>query len=117
MSTAGAVGRPGPMRPDVRTVLGGAAVVAAFAVLAVFNSGGYRYGAADQAFYVPAIMRHVDPTLFPRDRVLIAVQDDLLLVTSLLARIVLATGLSVAQVLFGAYAVMLLAVAAGGWLF
>jgi hypothetical protein len=117
MSTAGAVGRPGPMRPDVRTVLGGAAVVAAFAVLAVFNSGGYRYGASDQAFYVPAIMRHVDTSLFPRDRVLIAVQDDLLLINSLLATIVLATGLSVAQVLFGAYLVMLLAVAAGGWLF
>ena len=105
------------MRPDVRTVLGGAAVVAAFAVLEVFNSGGYRYGASDQAFYVPAIMRHVDTSLFPRDRVLIAVQDDLLLINSLLATIVLATGLSVAQVLFGAYLVMLLAVAAAGWLF
>ena len=112
-----AVGRPLPMRADGRTVLGGAALVAAFSVLAVFNSGGYRYGASDQAFYVPAIMRHVDPSLFPRDRVLIAVQDDLLLINSLLASIVLATGLSVAQVLFGAYLFMLLAVAAAGWLF
>ncbi len=105
------------MRPGVRTVLCGAAVVTAFAVLAVFNSGGYRYGASDQAFYVPAIMRHVDPNLFPRDRVLIAVQDDLLLINSLLATIVRATALSLAQVLFGAYLLMLLAVAGAGWLF
>jgi hypothetical protein len=105
------------MRLDRRNVLGGAALVAAFAVLAVFNSGGYRYGASDQAFYVPAIMRHVDPNLFPRDRVLIAVQDDLLLINSLLASVVLATGLPVAQVLFGAYLFMLLAVASAGWLF
>jgi hypothetical protein len=111
------VGRPFEMRPEVRTVLGGAAVVGAFAVLAVFNSGGYRYGASDQAFYVPAIMRRVDTSLFPRDRVLIAVQDDLLLINGLLATIVLATGLSVPQVLFGAYLVMLLAVAGAGWLF
>src|SRR5918993_3863353 len=105
------------MRRDGRRVLGGAALFAAFAVLAVFNSGGYRYGASDQAFYVPAIMRHVDPNLFPRDRVLIAVQDDLLLINSLLASVVLATGATVAQVLFGAYLFMLLAVASAGWLF
>src|SRR5215216_2899719 len=106
MSTAGAVGRPSPMRPDVRTVLGGAAVVGAFAVLAVFNSGGYRYGASDQAFYVPAIMRHVDPALFPRDRVLIDSQDDLMVVNDVLAAIVVATGAQVAHVLFGAYVLM-----------
>jgi hypothetical protein len=92
-------------------------LVAAFAVLAVFNSGGYRYGASDQAFYVPAIMQHVEPKLFPRDGVLIAVQDVLLPINTLLATIVLATGLSIAQVLFGAYVFMLLAVAAAGWLF
>jgi hypothetical protein len=40
----------------------------AFLVLATANSGGYRYGASDQAFYEPAIAASADPSLFPRDR-------------------------------------------------
>ncbi len=103
--------------PRVTRILSGTALVTAFGILAVFNSGGYRYGASDQAFYVPAIMRHVNPALFPRDRVLISVQDDLLLVTRLLGTIVTATGATVANVVFGAYLIMLLAVAGAGWLF
>ena len=43
---------------------------ALFIVLATANSGGYRYGASDQAFYIPAIAMTADPTLFPRDRAL-----------------------------------------------
>ena len=105
------------LNPRVTRILSGTALVTAFGILAVFNSGGYRYGASDQAFYVPAIMRHVDPALFPRDRVLISVQDDLLLVTRLLGTIVTATGATVANVVFGAYLIMLLAVAGAGWLF
>ena len=105
------------MTPTVTRAIAGATLIAAFAVLAVFNSGGYRYGASDQAFYVPAIMRHVDPALFPRDRALIDAQDDLVLATRLLAAIVVATGASVAHVLFGAYLLMLLAVAGAGWMF
>ena len=31
------------------------------------NSAGYRYAASDQAFYIPAVLRHLDPALFPRD--------------------------------------------------
>ena len=31
-----------------------------FAVLATANSGGYRYGISDQAFYVPAVVRAGD---------------------------------------------------------
>jgi hypothetical protein len=45
-----------------------AAGAALFIVLATANSGGYRYGASDQAFYVPAVAMSADPTLFPRDR-------------------------------------------------
>jgi len=52
----------------------GAAAVAAgavlFALLATTNAGGYRYGVSDQAFYIPAIARTADPTLFPRDAAL-----------------------------------------------
>jgi hypothetical protein len=105
------------MTRAMKPVLAGFALFAAFAVLAVLNSGGYRYGASDQAFYVPAIMRHVDPALFPRDRALIDAQDDLVLVTRVLAAIVAGTGAPVAHVLFVAYLVMLLAIAGAGWMF
>jgi hypothetical protein len=53
------------------------ALLSAFVVLATLNSGGYRYGASDQAFYIPAIERHLDPALFPRDQGLIDSQSRL----------------------------------------
>jgi hypothetical protein len=45
--------------------------------VATANAGGYRYGVADQAFYLPAIARAVDPTLFPRDEGLFDAQTRL----------------------------------------
>lgn len=45
-----------------------------FLLLATLNSGGYRYGASDQAFYIPAILRALQPDLFPRDAALIGPQ-------------------------------------------
>ena len=44
--------------------------IAAFVLIATANSGGYRYGASDQAFYVPAVAMSHSPELFPRDRAL-----------------------------------------------
>ena len=38
-----------------------AALLLPFVVLATFNSAGYRYGASDQAFYVPAILEQLNP--------------------------------------------------------
>lgn len=55
-----------------RLRLGAAAL--AFLIVATANSGGYRYGISDQAFYVPAVARAVDGTLFPRDTALLAPQ-------------------------------------------
>ncbi|MFB3853051.1 MAG: hypothetical protein ACE148_04425 [Vicinamibacterales bacterium] len=52
-----------------------------FVALAVLNSGGYRYGVGDQAFYLPAVLAHVDGNLFPRDRALIEAEDSLNLAT------------------------------------
>ena len=95
----------------------GLALFATFAVLSILNSGGYRYGASDQAFYVPAVLRQMDPTLFPRDRKLLAVQDHLLILDNLLAEVAILTRTSVVQVMFVAYWVMLLAVAVAGWVF
>lgn len=54
-----------------------AVLLVPFAVLATFNSAGYRYGASDQAFYVPAVLERIDPALFPRDSALIASQATL----------------------------------------
>jgi len=54
--------------------LGIAVAALAFMVLATANSGGYRYGISDQAFYVPALAHSLDPTLFPRDAALLAPQ-------------------------------------------
>ena len=51
-----------------------AAGAALFVILATANSGGYRYGISDQAFYVPAMAHYVDATLFPRDAVLLEAQ-------------------------------------------
>ena len=45
-----------------------------FIILSTLNSGGYRYGASDLAFYVPAALERINPALFPRDAPLIAAQ-------------------------------------------
>lgn len=66
----------------------------AFAVLATMNSAGYRYAASDQAFYIPAIVRHLVPDSFPRDAVLIDGQSRLLLVDDVLAGVLHLTGMS-----------------------
>jgi hypothetical protein len=52
-------------------------VLLPFVVLATANAAGYRYGASDQAFYTPAVMQRLDPTLFPRDARLLNAQADL----------------------------------------
>jgi MYXO-CTERM domain-containing protein len=56
-----------------RLALGVLAIVL-FAVIATANSGGYRYGVSDQAFYIPALALEAHPELFPRDRGLLEPQ-------------------------------------------
>src|SRR5262245_14333666 len=58
------------------------------------NAAGYRYAASDQAFYLPAVIRHLDPALFPRDAALIDSQARLTLVDDVIAGVERATGLS-----------------------
>jgi hypothetical protein len=65
-----------------------------FVVLATANSGGYRYGISDQAFYIPAVNHHLAPNLFPRDAALIEAQARLVASDELLAAAVRTTGLS-----------------------
>lgn len=66
-----------------------------FLVIATLNSGGYRYGASDQAFYIPAILKQLDPARFPRDTALIAPQARYFFVDELVAAVVRQTGLSI----------------------
>ncbi len=84
-----------------------AACLVPFLVLATLNSAGYRYGASDQAFYLPAILERLDPALFPHDSALIGSQAKLTLVDE--TRAALARALPVdLPVLFAAgYAVSL----------
>jgi hypothetical protein len=74
-----------------------------FAVLATANAAGYRYGASDQAFYIPAVIRQLDPAAFPRDTALIDAQGRLILTDELIATIVRATGLPLDILFFGGY--------------
>ena len=69
-------------------------LIAAFALLATANSAAYRYGAADEAFYIPAILRHLNPALFPRDAALIDSQAKLTVVDEALAAAARVTGAS-----------------------
>ena len=67
----------------------------AFVLLATLNSAGYRYAASDQAFYIPALVRHLDPSLFPRDAPLIDSQARLMVIDDAEAAVVRFTGLSI----------------------
>ncbi len=62
-----------------------------FVLLATLNSAGYRYGSSDQAFYAPAILERIDPSLFPRDSDLIRSQARLTLVDDVLGPLARAT--------------------------
>jgi hypothetical protein len=74
-----------------------------FILLATMNSAGYRYGASDQAFYIPAILRHLEPAAFPRDAALIDSQARLTTIDELAAGTVRVTGLSLRHLFLGLY--------------
>jgi hypothetical protein len=81
--------------------------VIAFLILATANSGGYRYGVSDQAFYLPAVYQHLTPDLFPRDAPLLNAQAKLMAADELTAAAVRVTGASLPQVAAAIYVVTL----------
>jgi hypothetical protein len=87
-----------------------------FVVLATLNSGGYRYGASDQAFYQPAVLAQLDPALFPRDLEVLGAQTHLTLADETMAALVRITGLSVPAVFALLYAGSLVLFAWAVWL-
>jgi hypothetical protein len=80
-----------------------AAGALAFCLVAILNCGGYRYGIGDQAFYVPAVVQHLDPTLFPHDRHMLHAQDRFMLYDDAAAMVARATGVSIPVLFFIGY--------------
>ncbi len=74
-----------------------------FIVLATANGAGYRYGVSDQAFYIPVVVRSIDPALFPRDASLIDAQGHLMVADEVLAGLSRGTGLSLDTLFLTAY--------------
>lgn len=85
-----------------------------FAVLATANSGGYRYGVSDQAFYAPAVALEADPSLFARDRVLLEPQMRLWIGDEWLGALARATGGRLPLLFAALYAITLLTLALAG---
>jgi len=75
----------------------------AFGLVATANSGGYRFGASDQAYYEPAIAKLIDPALFPRDSALLAVQSRFLGSVHLIAAIARLTHVSMPALFLAIY--------------
>ncbi len=74
-----------------------------FCLVAILNCGGYRYGVGDQAFYIPAVTQHLNPDLFPRDRVILHAQDRFMLYDDAIAAFVRVSGVSVPSIFFAGY--------------
>ncbi len=79
-----------------------------FGLLLVLNVGGYRYGVSDQAFYIPVVLQHLTPDLYPHDASVIGAQDRFFLFDDWLARVLHATGVSMPLAFLTAYGVTLL---------
>jgi len=93
-------------RPWSRFTWGLAALV--FVAVATLNSAGYRFGTGDQAFYLPAIQRHLEPESFPRDRILIDDQDRLNVFPRVAAAIVRTALVTQPALFLGLYVLALL---------
>jgi len=87
-----------------------------FLLLCTLNSAGYRYGASDLAFYIPAALERIDPTLFPRDTPLIASQARLTMIDETIAGLAKITGLSMPSLFVTLYATTLALLLAGAML-
>jgi hypothetical protein len=104
-----AQGKPAPRWPFALSLV-------PFIFLSTLNAAGYRYGASDLAFYVPAVLVQINPSLFPRDGALIAAQARLTTIDEVLAAIVHATGISLPSLFAVLYCVTLALLAVAVWL-
>ena len=88
-----------------------------FLLLCTLNSAGYRYGASDLAFYIPAALEKLDPSLFPRDGALIASQARLTMSDEIIAALSRGTGLALPALFATLYCATLALLLAGACLF
>lgn len=79
-----------------------------FVLVATANGAGYRYGTSDQAFYIPSVVRALDPAAFPRDASLIDSQGRLMLADEVIAAIARTAGAPPDALFFAAYLTSLL---------
>ena len=90
-----------------------------FSLLAILNVGGYRYGVQDQSFYLPAVLRHLDPTLFQRDTPVLAAQDLFFVFDNVIGRLAQVSGWSLPAIFFGLFLIGLITFGAAtilmGW--
>jgi hypothetical protein len=87
-----------------------------FLLLCTLNSAGYRYGASDLAFYIPAALERIDPSLFPRDRALIGSQARLTMIDETIAALVRLTHLGLPLLFAVLYVVTLALLLLAIWL-
>ena len=85
-----------------------------FVLLATANSAGYRYGASDLAFYGPAVMRQLDPSLFPRDTPVIDAQAKLTFMDETVATLARLTTTDLPSLFLALYLATLLLLGCGG---
>jgi hypothetical protein len=84
-----------------------------FAIVATANGAGYRYGASDQAFYIPVVLHAADPGAFPRDRGLLDAQGRYMVVDEVLAAVLRTTGVSTEVLFLAGYLLSLALIWAG----
>jgi hypothetical protein len=87
-----------------------------FVLLCTLNSAGYRYGASDLAFYIPAALERLDPSLFPRDRALIQSQARLTMIDETIAALARTSRLTLPSLFAALYLITLALLMLGAWL-
>ena len=84
-----------------------------FAILATANAAGYRFGASDQAFYIPVVEHALDPAAFPRDGAMLDAQGRHMLLDEFLAWTIRTTGVPMELLFFAGYLLSLALLWAG----
>lgn len=87
-----------------------------FVVLCTMNSATYRYGASDQAFYIPAVVLAMHPDHFPHDAPVIQAQARLMLADEAFGGLSAATGLGLPSLALAFYIGALMLLATAAWL-
>ena len=89
----------------------------AFGLAATANSGGYRYGVSDQAFYATAVIKDLHPDFFPRDTPLLETESRLMWADEIVAGLSRVLGVDLPPLYLGLYLAGLLLLFAGTWQF